>query len=304
MSLLDWFAERRRQTSLNLTGSSPFDKERQVREIADGLWQKCPACDTLTYTKDLQQNWQVCPSCGHHHRITAPERLEQLLDPGSWQPLDEHLAPTDPLHFFDQKPYSERLATYQERTQLKDAVLTGLGSLEGIPVAIGVMDFRFMGGSMGSVVGEKIARQTVLQVPLGWADAVFLDPFSPSVCPELWTVDFLRAVAERMRPTGILATYSCAAAVRAALLEAGLFIGSTPPVGRPWPGTVASPQPDHLPPLSPMEWEHLKTRAAVPYRDPTLKGDRAQIRLQRQREQQASPLEPTSAWKRRWPVQA
>jgi acetyl-CoA carboxylase carboxyl transferase subunit beta len=160
MSLLDWFAERRRQTSLNLTGSSPFDKERQVREIADGLWQKCPACDTLTYTKDLQQNWQVCPSCGHHHRITAPERLEQLLDPGSWQPLDEHLAPTDPLHFFDQKPYSERLATYQERTQLKDAVLTGLGSLEGIPVAIGVMDFRFMGGSMGSVVGEKIARLT------------------------------------------------------------------------------------------------------------------------------------------------
>lgn len=148
------------------------------------------------------------------------------------------------------------------------------------------------------------ARQTLLQVPPGWADAVFLDPFSPSVCPELWTVDFLRAVAERMRPSGILATYSCAAAVRAALLEAGLFIGSTPPVGRPWPGTVASPQPHHLPPLSPMEWEHLRTRGAVPYRDPTLQGDRAQIRLQRQREQQTSPLEPTSAWKRRWPVQA
>lgn len=160
MSLLDWFAERRKQTSLNLTGSSPFDKERQVREIADGLWQKCPACDALTYTKDLQQNWQVCPSCGYHHRITAPQRLQQLLDPGSWQPLDEHLAPADPLHFFDQKPYAERLASYQERTQLKDAVLTGLGSLEGIPVAMGVMDFRFMGGSMGSVVGEKITRLT------------------------------------------------------------------------------------------------------------------------------------------------
>lgn len=160
MSLLDWFAERRKASSLNLTGSSPFDKERQVREIADGLWQKCSACDALTYTKDLHQNLQVCPNCGHHHRITAPERLEQLLDPGSWQPLDEHLAPADPLRFFDQKSYPERISSYQERTQLKDAVLTGLGNLDGIPLAVGVMDFRFMGGSMGSVVGEKIARLT------------------------------------------------------------------------------------------------------------------------------------------------
>lgn len=144
------------------------------------------------------------------------------------------------------------------------------------------------------------ARQTLLQVPLGWADAVFLDPFSPSVCPELWTVEFLRAVAERMRPQGYLATYSCAASVRAALQEAGLHIGSTPPLGRPWPGTVASPQGRDLPPLSDMEWEHLKTLAAVPYRDPTLQEERSQIRLRRQQEQQRSPLEPTSVWKRRW----
>ncbi|MEN9203024.1 MAG: MnmC family methyltransferase [Thermostichus sp. DG_1_6_bins_120] len=144
------------------------------------------------------------------------------------------------------------------------------------------------------------ARQTLLQVPLAWADAVFLDPFSPSACPELWTVEFLQAVAERMRPQGYLATYSCAASVRAALLEAGLRLGSTPPLGRPWPGTVASPQGEDLPPLSQMEGEHLKTRAAVPYRDPTLCGERSQIRLRRQQEQQRSSLEPTSAWKRRW----
>ncbi|MFQ3583702.1 MAG: MnmC family methyltransferase [Cyanobacteriota bacterium] len=144
------------------------------------------------------------------------------------------------------------------------------------------------------------ARQTLLQVPLAWADAVFLDPFSPSACPELWTVEFLRAVAERMRPQGYLATYSCAASVRAALQEAGLRLGSTAPLGRPWPGTVASPQGQDLPPLSEMEWEHLKTRAAVPYRDPTLQGERSQIRLRRQQEQQGSPLEPTSIWKHRW----
>lgn len=144
------------------------------------------------------------------------------------------------------------------------------------------------------------ARQTLAQVPWGWADAVFLDPFSPSVCPELWTVEFLTQIAGRMAPQARLTTYSCAAAARSALRAAGLFLGSTPAIGRPWPGTVACLDPRDLPPLSPSEQEHLATRAAVPFRDPTLRANRAQIRQNRQREQHRSALEPTSVWKRRW----
>lgn len=144
------------------------------------------------------------------------------------------------------------------------------------------------------------ARQTLLEIPLGWADAVFLDPFSPSVCPELWTVEFLGQIRARMQPLGRLATYSCGAAVRQAMLEAGFQIGSTAPVGRPWPGTVASPMASDLPPLSVSEQEHLQTRAAVPYRDPDLKSSRIQIQLERQTRQQQSSLEPTGSWKRRW----
>lgn len=144
------------------------------------------------------------------------------------------------------------------------------------------------------------ARHTLDQVPHQWADAVFFDPFSPSACPELWTVEFLTQAGYRMTPEARLATYSCSAAIRSALIAAGLSIGSTPAVGRPWPGTVASWSPRDLPPLSPSEQEHLATRAAVPFRDPTLSTPRQQIRYMRQQEQQRSDLEPTSAWKRRW----
>lgn len=146
------------------------------------------------------------------------------------------------------------------------------------------------------------ARQTIQQVrQLGFfADAVFLDPFSPPNCPQLWTVDFLGVVANCLKPSGYLATYSCSAVVRTALMEVGLDIGSTSPVGRKSPGTVASFSAIDLPPLSLQEREHLQTRAAIPYRDPNLT-DTAEIILQRrQQEQQASSLEPTSRWKKRW----
>ncbi|MEN9204976.1 MAG: MnmC family methyltransferase [Thermostichales cyanobacterium DRC_bins_46] len=144
------------------------------------------------------------------------------------------------------------------------------------------------------------ARQTIQGIPDGWADAVFFDPFSPSVCPELWTVEFMAQVARTMGPRARLATYSCSAAARSAMLKAGLHLGSTPPVGRPWPGTLASKDPQGLPPLSPMDQEHLRTRAAVPFRDPDLRGDRASLIRRRQQEQQQSSLEPTAAWKKRW----
>jgi acetyl-CoA carboxylase carboxyl transferase subunit beta len=150
MSLFDWFANRRK--------SGPISKERQEREIADGLWSKCPACGVLAYTKDLRANQMVCLECEHHIRIYSEERIRQLIDANTWKPLDENLAPTDPLKFRDRKPYSDRLRETQDKTGLVDAVATGLGQLDSLPIALGVMDFRFMGGSMGSVVGEKLTR--------------------------------------------------------------------------------------------------------------------------------------------------
>ncbi|NES99329.1 MAG: hypothetical protein F6K61_01905 [Sphaerospermopsis sp. SIO1G1] len=138
------------------------------------------------------------------------------------------------------------------------------------------------------------------------ADAIFLDPFSPPQCPQLWTIEFIHNVVLCLSQSGLLATYSCAAAVRTALLTAGLVIGSTTPVGRRTPGTIAAHSryieqeiTDNYP-LSPAEIEHLNTRAAIPYRDPQL-SDSAEIIIERrQQEQQKSTLEPTSQWRKRW----
>lgn len=150
MSLFDWFANRRK--------SEPNNQQRQEREIADGLWTKCPTCGVLAYTKDLQANQMVCLECDHHLRVYSDERIRQLIDANTWIPLDEHLRPSDPLKFRDRKQYSDRLRETQEKTHLLDGVQTGTGQLDGLPMALGVMDFRFMGGSMGSVVGEKLTR--------------------------------------------------------------------------------------------------------------------------------------------------
>lgn len=149
-SLFDWFANRRKSGS-----TSP---ERQEREIADGLWHKCSKCGVLAYTKDLRANQMVCVECDHHNRVDSDERIRQLIDPNTWRPIDEHLRSTDPLQFRDRKPYGDRLRETEEKLGLADAVKTGLGQIDGLPVALGVMDFRFMGGSMGSVVGEKLTR--------------------------------------------------------------------------------------------------------------------------------------------------
>ncbi|MEO1143991.1 MAG: acetyl-CoA carboxylase, carboxyltransferase subunit beta [Cyanobacteria bacterium J06638_22] len=150
MSLFDWFANRRK--------AGPISKERQEREIADGLWSKCSHCGVLTYAKDLRLNAMVCPDCGHHNRVDSDERVEQLIDPQTWRSLSDDLRPTDPLEFRDRKSYRDRIQDTQAKTGLNDSVVTGVGELDGLPVALGVMDFRFMGGSMGSVVGEKLTR--------------------------------------------------------------------------------------------------------------------------------------------------
>lgn len=150
------------------------------------------------------------------------------------------------------------------------------------------------------IVGD--ARTTIGQVVEDGvlADAIFLDPFSPTKCPQLWTVEFLDKVAKCLKPDGRLATYSCAAAIRTALRAVGLNIASSAPVGRRSPGTVASFLAEDLPPLSKQEEEHLQTKAAIPYRDRNLCDSAAGILLRRQIEQQASNLEPTSHWRKRW----
>ncbi|HIK37111.1 MAG: MnmC family methyltransferase [Geminocystis sp.] len=150
------------------------------------------------------------------------------------------------------------------------------------------------------IIGD--ARQTIQSVVAkNWlADAVFLDPFSPPKCPQLWTVEFLSLVANCLDFNGIIATYSAAAAVRNALQIVGLNIGVNFCVGRRTPGTIASYNKELLPPLSQMELEHLNTKAAVPYRDPCLRDSREIIIERRRKEQLLSSLETTSKWRKRW----
>jgi tRNA U34 5-methylaminomethyl-2-thiouridine-forming methyltransferase MnmC len=145
------------------------------------------------------------------------------------------------------------------------------------------------------------ARQTIKTVQGFQADAIFLDPFSPAVCPELWTVEFLQLVATCCAPQGLLATYSCAGAVRNALLLAGFAVGDTSPIGRKAPGSIASLDPDLIPPLAAEIQGYLQTRAGIPYRDPNLIDNADRIRLRRTWEQQESTLESTSQWRKRHP---
>lgn len=146
------------------------------------------------------------------------------------------------------------------------------------------------------------ARQTIQQVidREFIADAIFLDPFSPLSCPQLWTVEFIDRVAKCCADDGIISTYSCAAAGRAAMIQAGLSIAQIIPVGRKAPGTIASFDSAQLSPLSQQELEHLQTRAAIPYRDPTSTDSIAKIVSRRELEQDDCGLETTSQWKKRW----
>nr|YP_010846530.1 acetyl-CoA carboxylase beta subunit [Dracocephalum cuspidatum]WEV87750.1 acetyl-CoA carboxylase beta subunit [Dracocephalum cuspidatum] len=123
------------------------------------LWVQCPNCYGLYYKKFLKSKMNICETCGYHLKINSLERIEVSIDPGTWDPMDEDMSPLDPIGFYSEnEPYKDRVDSYQRKIRLAEAVQTGTGQLNGIPVAIGVMDFRFMGGSMGSVVGEKITR--------------------------------------------------------------------------------------------------------------------------------------------------
>ena len=122
------------------------------------LWTKCPACSTMLFNKQLEKNLRVCTTCGHHFRLSAGARLEHLLDPGSWAERDPGLQSVDALGFVDQKPYPDRLSAAQLATGMRDAAVWGTGAIGGTQLAVCVMDFGFMGGSMGAVVGEKVTR--------------------------------------------------------------------------------------------------------------------------------------------------
>ena len=131
---------------------------RPSHEVPDGLWMKCADCGEILYFKELERNLHVCPKCNHHFRIDAPRYVEILLDPGSFREFAAGVISRDPLNFKDSKRYTDRLRDAMNTTGMGEAMLTGTGAIEGLPVVLGVMDFRFIGGSMASAVGEKIAR--------------------------------------------------------------------------------------------------------------------------------------------------
>ena len=128
------------------------------RELASDVFSKCGGCGEILYREALTQNLRVCPKCGFHARFAAEGYIRLLLDEGSFEEMDRDLSSTDPLGFVDVRPYSARLRAAEGKTGRKEAVVTGVGTLDGMALALGVMDFGFIGGSMGSAVGEKVAR--------------------------------------------------------------------------------------------------------------------------------------------------
>ena len=131
-------------------------EERRVR--TEGMWTKCNSCRAIIWKKDLESNWEVCPKCDHHFRLGARRRLELLLDDEPWTEHDVDLASSDPLQFADTKPYAQRLKDAQRKFGMNDAILTAEGKMNGRPIICCSMEFGFIGGTMGAVVGEKVAR--------------------------------------------------------------------------------------------------------------------------------------------------
>jgi acetyl-CoA carboxylase carboxyl transferase subunit beta len=143
---------------MSLFKEKQYLRVRVDREPDDSLWMKCKSCNELVFKRRVRENNNVCPNCGEYFFLTAIERLESILDPGSFEDITAGIVTEDPLEFVDSRPYAERVKEAQAKTELNDAILIGRGAIEEIGVIIGVMDFRFIGGSMGSVVGEQICR--------------------------------------------------------------------------------------------------------------------------------------------------
>ncbi len=136
---------------------APLQRSDKESRVPEGLWVKCPGCKEMLYRKEVVRNLQVCPKCAHHFRVTARERLDLLLDPG-WTEFDADLVSLDPLAFRDTKEYKARLIEAKAKTRSADAIVTAEGTMEGRAVVVGAMEYNFIGGSMGVVVGEKVTR--------------------------------------------------------------------------------------------------------------------------------------------------
>ena len=153
MSIQEWF-DKRKEAQI----------ERRAKEIkgveldTPELWTKCVHCETQLLKTDLEENLMVCPHCDYHYKVSAKTRIRQLFDEGSVEELFKNVLPTDPLKFVDSESYADRLKKAQNKTGIEEAVITGIGAIKGHRLAFAVMDFEFMGGSMGSVVGEKVTR--------------------------------------------------------------------------------------------------------------------------------------------------
>jgi acetyl-CoA carboxylase carboxyl transferase subunit beta len=160
MPISDWFKarEQRRYTTPTTTVPSA--------DVPDGVWVRCEGCKRTLYMGDLERSLMVCPSCGRHHDLAAPERLAILVDDGSFVETEADLRSLDPLEFDSGKAYADQLVAAQERTGLPEALITGTAEIGGHPAVVGVMDFRFIGASMGSVVGEKVTRAFELALTL------------------------------------------------------------------------------------------------------------------------------------------
>jgi len=136
--------------------------------VPEGLWLRCPGCGETIFRKAFEADHKVCPKCRHHGRLTARERVAQLIDPGTFEPLHADIAPADPLQFVDLVPYRERVAASQRKTGENDGVQTGTGFVKGRKVVLAALDFSFMGGSMGSVIGEKTTLAIELATNRDW----------------------------------------------------------------------------------------------------------------------------------------
>ncbi len=147
-----WFSKEKKLKTRDEKPGEPQGAE------GNGLWHRCEGCSEVTTTAEYEKAWNVCPRCGQHDALPVRRRLELVLDPNSFEELDAALAPADPLAFSDSKRYRDRLKSTCKSTGLKDAFVCGTGAVAGLPLSVGVFAFEFMGGSMGSVVGEKVTR--------------------------------------------------------------------------------------------------------------------------------------------------
>lgn len=151
MPINDWFKQREGRRYTVSTGGG-------TESLPDGVWRSCPDCKRTLYQREVERTLSVCPHCGHHFELIARDRIDALVDPGSFTEIDAGLRSKDPLHFSAGKPYTSALEQARQSTGMDDAAITGTATIDGHPVVVGALDFRFIGGSMGSVVGERIAR--------------------------------------------------------------------------------------------------------------------------------------------------